>query len=291
MISDDHRLDKKTAMSSSIVLKNDYRPAISIARDRVRSYPLEAACDIAIQCLKAKVRCPELVCSDFFSAPLSKYAELFKKHPDWENSLTDSFGIYVGKSLYKPIINALTMLQFAYMKLNGHSVHWTRGGGSSFSIDGVYCFSRNSTNDSKLYEDEFEFPPTLFVNRKKKVVPNDEYLEWLRRLGVNESKLGKDLLGVITASNTSNCYFPDHPFSIWLKTHQKQLNADYPAIYLRILHNMMEGNNPKLVAESINAELNLLRKIPNDPYNARSIARILDSDFIVQNEHLVTPPQ
>ena len=73
--------------ATRLLLKNDYRPEVSMSRDYIRSLPLEALCDIAIQYYIAGVDISQFNFSILYTYSLDEYFKVLNKHPEWKNIL------------------------------------------------------------------------------------------------------------------------------------------------------------------------------------------------------------
>ena len=113
-----------------------------------------------------------------------------------------------------------------------------------------------NSNVKKSYENELCFPPCLFIPQKGSQLCTSEQGLW-----------------GITSFN------PVHSFSIWLFSVCKKLQKDARGTYDRIISSMIRSGSPHELIQSLNNEIEMLKKISGDPFSAISLKEIDENDF------------
>lgn len=228
--------------AGTLLLSGDLRPAVSVARDRIRDLPIDAACEIA---LMVGGIYSHLVPKGLRSYPASVFYAFLEKHKRLYAEVSE--GLFGSADNLFPANTTLYYIQVADMKKRGIAFVINENGEFIIECDGGSGFDA-----------EGAFPLTLFADRFD-----------AKCLGIIY-EFGRDL----------NSFSRFHPFSQWLIDNRGLLQKDAPTVYNRIIGAMVESRVPNELTLTLNTMLDQLGRLPNNPFNVPHNLRIKDGEII-----------
>lgn len=254
----------------TLLLNGTYRPEVSIARDKIRDLPLDAASEIALlvdasffSLTPKKLRCypasgfygfiekHRLLSSDANSSA-ARYLQAIVSQAEKEIeesgfvNLRYSLDYTLDYTLYYTLNYTLDYIRAAALKKRGFifvatesDIHMERSDGSS------------------AFDSEEAFPLAFFADR------------------FDAEGLGK----IYSWGIRINSFSRSHPFSKWLIDNRELLQKDAPSVYDRIIEAMVRSGNPDELTRTLNAILDQLRLLPNNPFRVPHDLRIEEGEI------------
>ncbi|MBR5947613.1 MAG: ATP-binding protein [Clostridia bacterium] len=241
---------------SPLLLTNNYRPEVSLARGEMRNLPIDAACEIALLFENST-----LTPNSLKSCPASEYYAFLEKYKLLSSEAKSPAACYLHKriSQYKNEIeengyiflhiccsDQLSQIMTAALKKRGYifvateiDIHMERSDGSS------------------AFDSEEAFPLALFADR-------------FEARGFGKTSI---------FGPKSNSFSPSHPFSKWLIDNRELLQKDARSVYDRIIGAMAESSNPDELTRTLNAILDQLRRLSNNPFRVPDDLRIEEGEI------------
>lgn len=238
-------------LKGTLLLNGDFRPEISIARDEIRDLPLDAAFEIA---LLSEIRTSYYLSPKrLYSYPASEFYAFLEKHKLLSSEAESIAARYLKdmvseaikraeKSGWTSIIDysnsyTLTIIRAAALKKSGLIIVTSKNGVHFEKSDGSPCFDPDGFFPIALFADSF----------------------YTEGFGILYEDINANRLEV-------NIFSPTHPFSKWLIANRELLQKDVPSVYDRIINAMVESDDPKKLTLTLNAILDQLRNLPNNPF-------------------------
>ncbi len=242
-----------------LLLRCSNHPEVDMAREEIRSFPLETACELAllnVLSLFQAGREPWRYHSE------SEYRAILQQHPAWYGKLQfhlkDSADVTEMPESYKDgqyfdykalfsslyssaLMDAISMTALKEQYAVGVAQDETKW----------YVTISALTNDCAA-EDLTAFPPLLFLSDRQQ---------------------GRRNPGILCVGRLYN---PEHPFSKWLIGHRAQLQETVPELYQTILRAMPESRNRK---NTINKTLQALRRMKGVSFGIPEDLELTDEDF------------
>lgn len=222
--------------AGTLLLSGDLRPAVSVARDRIRDLPIDAACEIA---LMVGGIYSHLAPKGLRTYPASVFYAFLEKHKRLYAEVSE--GLFGSADDLFPANTTLYYIQVAAMKKRGIAFVINENGEFIIECDGGSGFDA-----------EGAFPLTLFADRFDAKCLGIIYEFW------------RDL----------NSFSRSHPFSQWLIDNRGLLQKDAPTVYNRIIGAMVESRVPNELTLTLNTILDQLRLLPNNPFKVPHDLRI-----------------
>lgn len=248
-----------------LLLQENYRPEVNLARDTISALPLEAVAVLDI--LQRKLRLgfgykgvPDVLRPERFLLRTERELQaVLENRPILEDELR--LGDYTPRDgerrleAGKPVQlgdvrkdSIYDMLSLASAKRQGTVRRRIGRGGSPMLYGGA---SGSVTAD---------FPATLFFAPERDGEP----------------------FGHITGHylNYANYYNQEHPFSRWLIAHRGELMREAPGIYNALLEGMLTATDQDKLREDLNRGLKRLQSIPGNPHRVTDDLFLRESDFV-----------
>lgn len=236
----------------TLLLNGDFRPEVSIARDEIRNFPLDASCEIAL--LGDIIEPYYRPSKRLRSYPASEFYAFLEKHKLLSSEAESIAARYLKDMVPEAIERAekssrtlidysdsytLNIIKTAALKKSGLIIVTSK--------NGVHF---EKSDDSPGFDPDGFFPIALFADSFY-----TEDFGILHRLEFN-------------------IFSPTHPFSKWLIANRELLQKDVPSVYDRIIDSMVESTDPKELTLTLNTILDQLRLLPNNPFNVPRDLRI-----------------
>lgn len=262
-------LDNSTnCLGIILLLRDDYRPEVNLARDVISHLPLEAACDLAL----LQRRLPYSYHYTSSPSPLrdqqfallseQELRHLVNSHSDWEieiDAWLDSCGMgrYSIKELQQAFQHNLAIFFPTFNKDSLYDKLCLTVLKQRYSVYMNTSDARMAyVIDTPADNSTVAFPVSMFFSSE----------------GSNHE------LGQINGIQI-NYYNKKHRFSLWLIQHQAKLQKLVPAIYNSLLKIMVLAVNTSEVREGINAILSRLREYHHNLFEISDDIFIKDDDF------------
>lgn len=265
-------------IATVILLKDEYRPTVDLARDRIRHLPLETACELEIICTLLTSQGMSIFSSwnsldeaNFAFTPANTYLSVLQKRPDFVDRLrikTDN-ELLTAKELIgyiergehiqftdPPALknratkneNLYSCLCTAYLRSKYHMyIELSKQYSPKVFIVGT----SDNTGDKTL---RF-FPPHFFLPVQKKT----QYLTEGRsyyRYACNES----------------------HPLSQFIINNAEQLKTKVPGLFLEMLRSIAEDNTSDVI-RTINDILKRLKQLRDSGISVPADLKLTEDDF------------
>lgn len=255
-------------LKGMLLLNGDFRPEVSIARDKIRDFPLDASFEIA---LLSDIGAAYFIHSKRLrSYPASEFYAFLEKHKLLSSEaesiaarhLKDMVSEAIEraeKSGWTPINYSdsytLNIIRTAALKKSGLIIVASKNGVHFEKSDG-----------SPGFDPEGFFPITLFADRF-----------YAEGFGILYEESYEYRLGF-------NIFSPAHPFSAWLIESRALLQKDVPSVYDRIINAMVKNADPDKLTLTLNTILDQLRNLPNNPFKVPHDLRIKEGEIAFYDE-------
>lgn len=259
-------------MGILLLLKDDYRPEVSLARDTISDLPLEAFCNLTFlrQALFNTYNEKSILQDcQFDLLPQKEIGDLLNKHTDWEAHIIINGGPYHQFTPY-----SLSELRQAFRQQH----HVLLRVFNKYSFYDILCLTALKQRYS-VYVD-FSNPECLYVADDP---PDNSTDAFPPSLFFSPTKPDRHLAYIVHRNDSRdpiNYFNKEHSFSRWLIHHQAQLQESVPVLYKRLLKAMISGNDKLEIQEDINDILHRLKEYHHNMFAISDELFLTNSDFL-----------
>ena len=222
----------------SILMSEDFRPEVNIARNEITRLPLEALCCLEMGNLDRIFNDSMIAKDDSWKlATEQDYQEVLSRHPDWWVDFKEGYllhGISDNTILRENLRLAYWKQQYQIYE-QGHNLLPNL----KESADGLTA----------------DFPVSMFAWSE-----NPCLLKWIYK-------------------PTMKFYNRTHAFSKWLIANRAALAEQIPALYSIIIQTMMLSYNERVICDTLNAIIDMLRRYQENCFCIPADLVITESDF------------
>ena len=266
-------------LGTVILLKDKYRPKVDVARDGIRGFSLEVACEIAIMQARIEERgiemdnaMSDLLNTEYYYSTMSIYKSLLKERKDLLKQL--KFKTEKGIFSYYEIetqIETYGKLKVEIFPETPHEYGWSAG-------KNLYkCLCVTFLKNNYLLKASFEkYKTDIYILKKEnKNKENDEdiFPVWLFVEPVDDSVY----LTLGSKHNRKTCN-RTHPLAQFMIKNGKKLKESVPGVFNEMLRSLAEDEKDKLI-QNINSLLGHLHNLPGGLFEIPEDLKLTENDF------------
>ena len=270
---------KDKNLGTVVLLKDKYRPKVDVARDGIRGFSLEVACEIVIRqaCIEERGiemnnAMSDLLKTEYYYSTMSIYKSLLKERKDLLKQL--KFKTEKGIFSYYEIetqIEIYGKLKVETFPETPHVYGW--GAGKNL----YKCLCVTFLKNNYLLKASFDkYKNDIYIFKKEnKNIENDEdiFPVWLFVEPVDDSVY----LTLGSKYNRKTCN-RNHPLSQFIIKNGERLKESVPGVFNEMIRSLAEDEKDKLI-QNINSLLGHLYNLPGGLFEIPEDLKLTENDF------------
>ena len=244
--------------NTSIILTNGrYRPKVNIARNEIRSFPMELRFDLALIIEKLKlegINCEiSLYDKNLKTTPIETYNRLFQQRKDLDEMIT------VKTPNGKCLANRITDYMNGDERIEIMNLYLTENTSTKTITYILLCYYKLYLNCNFHIEISDKNQYIITVSKKSSTQFNPIYEKHFSPM-MFAFYDGRPTVLKYCLSNNCPCNI-EHPFAQFLINNSEELSNNAGGIFKKIIHTLLDKNNPDEIILETNKLIDQLKRI------------------------------